>query len=213
MISLARAWLSHPGFEILWHEQILFDLLSANVFKGEGEFITKLLQLKCDEQTQGPGNSTKTKRQKPWKHHWSCLEYTLGFDFSIWCHRFSDFEVNKRQRKGEKSWRQSENILFLWSKPSNYQEKLRCHACDGRTDKRRKVEKRAVFWIESETAISVSHIKSEPNDNHDVSVNDDGDVGDDHNVSPLCTQPVRIQIMNGMRRVYIHSAFRMPLPR
>ena len=137
MISLARAWLSHPGFEILWHEQILFDLLSANVFKGEGEFITKLLQLKCDEQTQGPGNSTKTKRQKPWKHHWSCLEYTLGFDFSIWCHRFSDFEVNKRQRKGEKSWRQSENILFLWSKPSNYQEKLRCHAREQRTDGRK----------------------------------------------------------------------------
>ena len=137
MISLARAWLSHPGFEILWHERILFDLLSANVFKGEGEFITKLLQLKCDEQTQGPGNSTKTKRQKPWKHHWSCLEYTLGFDFSIWCHRFSDFEVNKRQRKGEKSWRQSENILFLWSKPSNYQEKLRCHAREQRTDGRK----------------------------------------------------------------------------
>ena len=51
------------------------------------------------------------------------------------------------------------------------------------------------------------------NDNHDVNVNDDGDVGDDHNVSPLSPQPVRIQIMNGMRRVYIHSAFRMPLPR
>ena len=67
MISLARAWLSHPGFEIFWHEQILFDLLSANVFKGEGEFITKLLQLECDEQTQGPGNSTKTKGKKPQK--------------------------------------------------------------------------------------------------------------------------------------------------
>ena len=26
----------------------------------------------------------------------------------------------------------SESILFLWSKPSNYQEKLRCHACDTR---------------------------------------------------------------------------------
>ena len=28
----------------------------------------------------------------------------------------------------------SENIWFLWSKPSNYQEKLRCHARDGRTE-------------------------------------------------------------------------------
>ena len=28
----------------------------------------------------------------------------------------------------------SENIWFLWSKPSNYQEKLRCHACDGQTE-------------------------------------------------------------------------------
>ena len=24
----------------------------------------------------------------------------------------------------------SENIWFSWSKPSNYHEKLRCHACD-----------------------------------------------------------------------------------
>ena len=41
----------------------------------------------------------------------------------------------------------SENVWFLWSKPSNYQEKLRCHVCDGgRTDgRRRKVENRAVF--------------------------------------------------------------------
>ena len=30
----------------------------------------------------------------------------------------------------------SENIWFSWSKPSNYQEKLRCHACDERTDRR-----------------------------------------------------------------------------
>ena len=30
----------------------------------------------------------------------------------------------------------SENIWFPWSKPSNYQGKLRCHACDGRTDER-----------------------------------------------------------------------------
>ena len=26
----------------------------------------------------------------------------------------------------------SENIFFLWSKPSKYQVKLRCHACEGR---------------------------------------------------------------------------------
>ena len=32
----------------------------------------------------------------------------------------------------------SENIWFLWSTPSNYREKLRCHACD--TRRRRKVE-------------------------------------------------------------------------
>ena len=32
----------------------------------------------------------------------------------------------------------SENIWFSWYKPSNYQEKLICHACDGggRTDER-----------------------------------------------------------------------------
>ena len=34
----------------------------------------------------------------------------------------------------------SENILFLWSKPSNYQEKLRCHACDELTDGGRRTE-------------------------------------------------------------------------
>ena len=38
----------------------------------------------------------------------------------------------------------SENIWFLWSKPSNYQEKLRCHArdirTDGRTDGKWKIE-------------------------------------------------------------------------
>ena len=28
----------------------------------------------------------------------------------------------------------SENIWFSWSKSSNYREKLRCHACDRRTD-------------------------------------------------------------------------------
>ena len=28
----------------------------------------------------------------------------------------------------------SENIWLSWSKASSYQEKLRCHACDGRTD-------------------------------------------------------------------------------
>ena len=39
-----------------------------------------------------------------------------------------------------------ENIWFSWSKTSNYQEKLRCHARDGRTDgRRRKVENSAVF--------------------------------------------------------------------
>ena len=27
----------------------------------------------------------------------------------------------------------SENIWFSWFKPSNYQRKLRCHACDGQT--------------------------------------------------------------------------------
>ena len=48
----------------------------------------------------------------------------------------------------------SGKIWFLWSKPSNYQEKLRCQARDERTDgRRRKVENSAVFWIESETAI------------------------------------------------------------
>ena len=39
----------------------------------------------------------------------------------------------------------SENIWFSWSKKSNYQEKLRCHARDGRTNGGRKVENRAVF--------------------------------------------------------------------
>ena len=39
----------------------------------------------------------------------------------------------------------SENIWFSWSKSSNYQEKLRCHACDIRTHVRRKVENIAVF--------------------------------------------------------------------
>ena len=34
----------------------------------------------------------------------------------------------------------SENLWFSWFKPSNYGEKLRCHACDGRTDERWKVE-------------------------------------------------------------------------
>ena len=49
------------------------------------------------------------------------------------------------------------HIWFLWSKPSNYQEKLRCHArpwhTNGKTNEQRKVDTRAVFWIESETAI------------------------------------------------------------
>ena len=41
---------------------------------------------------------------------------------------------------------QSENIWFSWSKPSNYRGKLRCHACDRRTNKRRrKVENRAML--------------------------------------------------------------------
>ena len=34
----------------------------------------------------------------------------------------------------------SENILFLWSKPSNYQEKMRCHARDIRTKERTEEE-------------------------------------------------------------------------
>ena len=29
---------------------------------------------------------------------------------------------------------QSENIWLLWSKPSNYQDKLRCHARDEKTE-------------------------------------------------------------------------------
>ena len=33
----------------------------------------------------------------------------------------------------------SENICFSWSKSSNYQEKLRCHACDERTDGKWKI--------------------------------------------------------------------------
>ena len=33
-----------------------------------------------------------------------------------------------------------ENIWFSWSKPSNYQERMRCHAPDGRTYGQRKVE-------------------------------------------------------------------------
>ena len=33
----------------------------------------------------------------------------------------------------------SENIWFLWSKSSNYQDKLRYHACDGRTDGKWKI--------------------------------------------------------------------------
>ena len=31
----------------------------------------------------------------------------------------------------------SENIWFSWYKPSKYQEKLICHACDKRTNERR----------------------------------------------------------------------------
>ena len=34
----------------------------------------------------------------------------------------------------------SENIWFSWSKSSNYRGKLRCHACDERTDGRRTEE-------------------------------------------------------------------------
>ena len=40
----------------------------------------------------------------------------------------------------------SENICFKWSKPSDYWEKLRCHACDWLTYGR-KVESRAVFYL------------------------------------------------------------------
>ena len=40
----------------------------------------------------------------------------------------------------------SEKIWFSGSNSSNYRGKLRCHACDGRTeDGGRKVENRAVF--------------------------------------------------------------------
>ena len=40
-----------------------------------------------------------------------------------------------------------ENIWLSCSKPSNYQERLRCHACYiRRTNERRKVENSAVFW-------------------------------------------------------------------
>ena len=45
----------------------------------------------------------------------------------------------------------SENICFSWSEPSNYGEKLRCHACDGRTDGRWKIEQ---YSGRPETAIS-----------------------------------------------------------
>ena len=51
----------------------------------------------------------------------------------------------------------SENIWFSWSKPSNYREKLICHACDGRTDerRRRKVENRAVFcWTRNRKSVT-----------------------------------------------------------
>ena len=40
----------------------------------------------------------------------------------------------------------SENIWCSWSELSNYGGKLRCHACDERTDGGRKEENRAVFW-------------------------------------------------------------------
>ena len=46
----------------------------------------------------------------------------------------------------------SGNIWFLWSKQSNYQEKLRCHVCDERT-KGQKVEKMQYSGI-PENAIS-----------------------------------------------------------
>ena len=36
----------------------------------------------------------------------------------------------------------SENLWFSWSKPSNYLEKLRCHARDRRTDERTESERR-----------------------------------------------------------------------
>ena len=49
----------------------------------------------------------------------------------------------------------SENILFIWSKPSNYREKSRCHACDGQTNKRREVENSAVFWYTNYVIYSV----------------------------------------------------------
>ena len=38
----------------------------------------------------------------------------------------------------------SENIWFSSSKSSNYPEKLRCHACDGRTDGKWKIEQCSV---------------------------------------------------------------------
>ena len=47
----------------------------------------------------------------------------------------------------------SENIWFSWSKPSNYRRKLRCHAYDEGLTDGLKVENRAVFLIESKTAI------------------------------------------------------------
>ena len=43
----------------------------------------------------------------------------------------------------------SENILFSWSKPSNYQEKVRCH--DGQTDIRTDgiVKIELEFWTQN----------------------------------------------------------------
>ena len=47
----------------------------------------------------------------------------------------------------------SENIWFSWSKSSNYQEKLRCHACDIRTHGGGGKWKIVQCSVRSETAI------------------------------------------------------------
>ena len=36
----------------------------------------------------------------------------------------------------------SENIWFSWFRPSNYREKYRCHACNGRMDERKESGKK-----------------------------------------------------------------------
>ena len=68
-----------------------------------------------------------------WELHWAALDCT-GLH---WAQQVIQVVQVVRVITDQPRW---------WSKPSNYQEKLRCHAYNGRTNqRRRKVENRPVF--------------------------------------------------------------------